>query len=442
MLKEKVRKTIKDNALINKGDSIVIGLSGGADSVCLTHILYSLQEELNISLVAVHLNHNIRGDEAQRDMLFARDFAKSLGIRFIKGSARVCDYAREKGISEEMAGRELRYSFFNDVKTALDCQRIATAHNRNDNAETIAMNFMRGTSLTGLSGIPYMRDDIIRPILDVTRKEVEEYCEKNNLSYVTDSTNEWDAYTRNKIRHRLIPLIETEFNPNFINTVSANADLIKCESDYINESVRQEYKRLVNENCVKVSELLKRHKAIQRRIIRQMMSNIMDMQGVQAYFTDSIIELAKKNKSGSMINLPNGKRARIEYGYLKIDSNIEVNSYEYDIPLNKAVFIKEAGITVLAEETDKKCDGVQCFSGCGIDNIKVRNRRNGDYFYPAGMGGKKKLKDFFIDSKIPRDKRDIIPLITFDGEIGYVTDLRRDERFKFRDKGIKITILK
>ena len=359
MLKDKVKKTIEDNNLINDGDCIVIGLSGGADSVCLTHILWCLKEELNISLIAVHLNHNIRGEEAKRDELFAKDFAKKLDIRFIKGSARVCDFAKERGISEEMAGRELRYSFFDDVKSALKCQKIATAHNRNDNAETIAMNFMRGTSLSGLSGIPYKRGDIIRPILDVTRSEIEEYCKENGLLYVVDSTNNGDDYTRNKIRHRLIPMIEKEYNPNFVNTVSQNAQLIKCEADYISQCTKREYERLVKNNSVKITELLKCHKAIQRRIIRKMMSNIMDMQGVQSYFTDKVIELAVKNRSGSMINLPYGRRARIEYDYLVIDNDVKNNDYEYEIPLGESVFIKEAGITVIAEKTDKICKGVE-----------------------------------------------------------------------------------
>ena len=200
----KVKQTIKRYDLIKEGDSVLVGLSGGADSVALCHILHTM----GINIVAAHLNHNIRGEEAKRDEEFAKTFAKKLGVRFVSKSVNVRELAKNTGMSDEMAGREARYAFFDDVCKSYGLTKIATAHNRNDRAETILMNLMRGSTMSGLSGIPYKRDNIIRPILDLTRAEIESYCDSMGLLYVTDSTNAADDYTRNKIRHKLLPLIE------------------------------------------------------------------------------------------------------------------------------------------------------------------------------------------------------------------------------------------
>lgn len=437
-LLDKIKKTVTEKKLISKGDKILIGLSGGADSVCLTHALYTLSKDLGFTVFAAHLNHHIRGAEADNDADFAREFSNSLGIKFILGNADVPSYAKAAGISEEEAGRELRYAFFYDAAQSEGFTKIATAHNRNDNAETIAMNFMRGTSIKGLSGIPYRRGNVIRPILDITRAEVEEYCKASGLEYVTDSTNLADDYTRNKIRHSVIPLIE-EFNPNFINTVSKNAEIIKSEEDYTSREADKAYNALFDGYGIEVSGLFSCHIAIARRIIRKMIGNVLDIRYIASDFTDDIIALARENQSGKSINLPKNSVARIEYGKLIIDKADEPIDYEYKIPLNTDVYIKEAGITLRFEiANERKNDGAQYFSGVDIDSIAVRNRRNGDCFYPAGMGGRKKLKDYFIDEKISRGDRQKLPIVTFNGEIGYIIGYRRDERFKFTGKGIKI----
>lgn len=436
----KIKNAIIKYNLAEKNDKILIGLSGGADSVCLTHALYSLSKELNITLIAAHLNHNIRGDEAKRDADFARDFAKSLDIPFVYGSADVVEYAKATKKSQELAAREIRYSFFNDVLTSMNINKIATAHNKNDNAETVIMNFTRGTSLSGLCGIPYKRDNIIRPLLDVTREEIEDYCKEFNLSYVTDSTNLLDEYTRNKVRHNLIPKL-LDINPNFINTVSKNAEIMKAEDDYISIQAKDKYNELVNNSRIATGEFLKLHKALQRRILRYMISDVIEMSDISSDFCDDIIELVKNNKTGSFLNLPKDTVARIEYGELVIEKDVKTEDYEYSITIGKETEIKEAKITVLASYTDKQeNDGCMYFSGEGLDKIKIRNRRNGDYFYPLGMNGKKKLKDYFIDSKVPRIERQKTPILTFNDEIACIIGYRCDNRFKFKGKGIKLQI--
>ena len=189
MVLDIIKKTLREYNLLNNGDSVLVGLSGGADSVCLTHALWSLKDEFDIKLYTAHINHGIRGEEAKRDELFAENFSKKLGIECFVLNADIPQIAKDTNVSEETAGRNVRYNFFNKLCEKYDINKVATAHNRNDNAETLIMNFMRGSTTNGLCGIPYVRGNIIRPILNVSRDEIEKYCSDNGLEYMTDSTN-------------------------------------------------------------------------------------------------------------------------------------------------------------------------------------------------------------------------------------------------------------
>ena len=202
MIKNSVLKAIKQFSMLEKSHNVTVALSGGADSVSLLHILYELRDELGITLSAAHLNHMIRGDEALRDENFARQECEKLGIPFFCERADVPKYAKEHRVSTELAAREIRYEFLSNVSDGL----IATAHTASDNIETIIFNLARGTGLKGLCGIPPVRENIIRPLIFCTREEIEAYCSANRLSYVTDSTNLSDDYSRNKIRHTIVPV--------------------------------------------------------------------------------------------------------------------------------------------------------------------------------------------------------------------------------------------
>ena len=438
----KVYKTICEYRLIDKGDKIVIGLSGGADSMCLTHILWSLREKLGISLCTVHLNHGIRGAEADSDEESARAFSESLGIPFSSKCENVPEYAKIHGMSEELAGREIRYAFFDEILKEKGFNKIATAHNRNDNAETILMNFMRGSGLKGLGGIPHKRGNVIRPILDITRDEIEKYCKENGIEYVTDKTNNEKIYTRNKIRLDLIPQIMDTFNPNFINTVTENAKILSSDSEFIDDLSDRFYKENIKEGRVDIKLLSDESESVRSRVIKKMIVNASgndhDLSG--KYISD-IEELIKKNKSGSSVNLPYNICAMVEYGKLYIGAVSKTDDFIYEIPLGKKVYIPELNKTVYAKYTSEKSENGIYIGACENDKIEIRNRREGDVFYPEGMQGKKKIKDYFIDSKIPRFMRDKTGIITVNGEIAYIFPKRYDRRFTFRGKGIKITLI-
>lgn len=434
---EKIRDTIEKYSLIEKGDGVLIGLSGGADSVCLTHMLYTLKDELGIKIYTAHMNHCIRGVDADRDEKFAVEFSNSLGINCIHEKQDVRGYAEMKGISEETAGRELRYAFFERVLKERGLNKIATAHNKNDNAETILMNFMRGSGTRGLCGIPYKRGNIVRPILSISREEIEGYCKENSLKYVTDNTNNETVYTRNKIRLDLIPKIQKEFNSGFINTVTKNSVLISEELDYIEHEADKICEK-IKDNAIALDELMKNHNAIARRVIMRMikLSGIGD---ISAEYIESVLKLAKHGHSGAKISLPSGKTAKIEYGRLIIDGQEEnTEPFEYDVPIGESVFIKELGVTVRAEISE----GENIFPGNEKSQIVIRSRKEGDIFYPVGMDGSKKLKKYFIDAKIPRNERANTGILTIDGKIAWIMGRQRDRRFIFNGRGIKINILK
>ena len=342
------------------------------------------------------------------------------------------------GVSEELLGRKERYAFFEEICKAHNIKLIATAHNKNDNAETIVMNLIRGATLQGLSGIPYQRGNIIRPLLDVSRNEIELYCHDNALDYVTDSTNLHQDYTRNKVRLSLLPMIEERFNPNFISTLTNNARYFSEDSKFIEEIANDEYRKVVKTNSANIAKLNELPMSISRRIIYKMLSQSFDGNlDISSSYVDSILQLAKNSTSGKSINIGKGFEACIEYDTLFIRKENKTNTdFEYTLPISEEIYVKEANIYIKAIPTCKN-EG-ECFTIPENAVIRVRNRRSGDIFFPCGMSGRKKIKDYFTDSKIPLGMRDKICIVTFDDEIGYIVGKRRDRRFDFKNSGIRI----
>lgn len=437
---EKIRKTILHSELILPGDKVIIGLSGGADSMCLAHALCLLSKKTIFEVAAAHMNHNIRGADAENDAEAAKEFSEKLGIAFYYHSADVIGYSKKHSISEEMAGRELRYSFFEELQKKYGFNKVATAHNKNDNAETLMMNFIRGSSVSGLCGIPVKRGAIIRPLIEVTRSEIEEYCSENKLPYVTDSTNLQDIYTRNKVRIKLLPELQNEFNPNFINTVTANARIISEENEYINAQAKKAYEQLKVEPSV--TEFNKLHNALKRRVIMLLLTDKYgSVTDISSTAVEDIVELCKKNQTGKRVNIPNGYVALIEYDRLIIKKPKNAGSFAYKLSLGEEIYIPQLDSYIKAEVcTEKQKDHCIYISCDKADDLYVRSRKNGDIFFPEGMMGRKKLKEFFIDKKVPAPKRALVPIITVGEEIAAVSDMRTDARFAFGRNKVNLKI--
>ncbi len=440
MLLNILRQTITEYNLFDKGDKVLIGLSGGVDSVCLTHALSILMEELGIDIYTAHLNHGIRGIEAERDEKFAYEFSAKLGIKCFTEKTDIPELASKLSVSEETAARKYRYNFFERVLRENGINKIATAHNKNDNAETILMNFMRGSSLQGLCGIPYKRGNIVRPLLNVKREEIEQYCRNYRLAYVTDSTNLKNDYTRNKIRNILIPQLERDFNQNLISTLTDNSYLIYEDNNYLNKRSEDAYSKITDANAVDISLLFQYDKAIQRRVIMKFLTDFYgDADGISSKIINDILSLAKK-QSGKSINIMRNTVMKNEYGKLFIDSNNcgDIPDYIYNLKIGETCCINEIKKNITVSEcSERKNDGCLYLDNKGFTELTIRNKRSGDKFCPSGMNGSKKLKEYFINSKIPKEERKKIPVIELDEKIASVGK-RVDERFLFKGKGIKI----
>lgn len=448
MIINKVKDTIKKYDLINEGDNIILGLSGGPDSVCLLHILHRLKDELNIKIYAAHLNHKIRGIEAQKDAAYVARLCDELGIICFIRAIDVPKYCEENNVSLEEGARILRYNMFFEIKEKVHGDKIAIAHNLNDQAETVIMRIMRGTGLQGIKGIEYKRPDgIIRPILDISRNEIEEYCENNNLSPRIDHTNLEDIYTRNKIRLNLIPYMSENFNPNLIESISRMANLLRDDSEYIeNESNKVFYNisEKLSENIISINidKFLDTHKALRNRIIRKSINFILgNIKSIDQKHIEDVSNLAFESKIDIRLDLPRGLmvyKKRNQLIFTNEELIEESISYNYKLPKSGYIKIKELNSIIESkilnvdefnmqqhEEYTKFFDADKVYG-----NLMIRNRKNGDKIKILGLGGNKKIKDLFIDLKIPKEDRDKVPILADEQGIIWVIGYRMSEDYK------------
>ena len=446
MIVDRVRSTINKYNLLEKGDKVVLGLSGGPDSVCLLHILKQLEKEYDISIYAAHLNHQIRGIEAQKDVMYISQLCDSLGVKFFVKSINVPSYCEENRLSLEEGARKLRYEMFYEIMQKTKSNKIAIGHNLNDQAETILMRMMRGTGLQGLKGIEYKRDNtIIRPILDIERSAIEQYCKKFNLNPRIDSTNLESIYTRNKIRLELIPYMQEKFNTNVIESICRMGNNLKLDNDYIEQEGNKYFNEIskLNENEsveINLNKYLNLHKAIKSRIIRNSIKYILgDTNFIDQKHIEDIFDLEEDNKINKKLILPRGLFVyRNENNILFTNKEItyEELEYKHNVPKDGVIKIKETGVFIethtMSIERFKGMKSDKSSIGLDLDKLKggliVRNRESGDKIKLAG--GSKKLKSLFIDLKIPREERSKIPVLVDDNDIVCVGDYRISENYK------------
>lgn len=447
----KVIETIENNNMLNKGDKVIVGVSGGPDSMCLLHLLMTLKDDYSLEIIASHINHGLRGSEADEDEMYVKKFCSENNIKFTSIKEDVHKISVERNISCESAGRDLRYEFFNKVKDENKGDKIAVAHNLNDQAETVLMRLIRGAALEGLGGIKPVRDKLyIRPLLFCTRSEIEEYCEKNNLNPRIDHTNFENIYARNKIRLELIPYIERNFNKDIINTLSRLSENLRLDSDYMKHEAEKKYKTYCTnkEDRVIISkEGFLEHEAIVSRVIRKAFLGLLGhLNNFEKKHICQVIELQKRN-TGRAIMLPNELIAFNNYGDIHIyakENNplVPIESKEYKLNIGENL-ISELGLTICIDEMELKQasygnqENLKYFDMDKVqEDISLRFRKNGDKFSPLGISGHKKLKDVFIDMKVPREERDRIPLICFGSEIAWIAGYKISNKFKI-DNGTK-----
>lgn len=426
MLLERVRQTILQYDMFSAHTNIVIGLSGGADSVALVHILWRLQKQYHWQLQTVHIHHGLRGQEADADAAFAKAYSESLDIACDVVYFDAAKAAKEQKCTVEEAGRNFRYHIF--AEYAGKTGRIAVAHHADDQAETVLMRLCRGTGLDGLKGMLPVRNQIIRPLLFCSRKEIEQYCQQHGLSYQQDSTNFETAYTRNKIRLQVIPLLE-QVHAGSAAHLAKTASLLAEENDFMTQTATQMYAQIrmpEKQVCLQKEPLQHMHRALRRRILRLAVE---EATGTTKNLTQAHLEamehLVMQNKNG-FVQIVGGWQFCLEYHRLIFcKEQISKTEYLYDLQLDTPIYIEEMNVFVecglITEKNREFCDN-DCTKLFDYDKIKkslcVRNRRTGDRI--RLRGGTKKLKSLFIDEKIPKAKRDTIPLLACGEEILWI----------------------
>lgn len=407
----KLERAIEEFLMFSQGDKVVVALSGGADSVALLHSLNSLREKYDISLYACHLNHMIRGDEADRDEEFVTTLCKNMGIELFVKKVDVPHLASVNKLSLELCGRNVRYDFFAEISDELQA-KIATAHTASDNVETVLYNIARGTSISGLCGIKAKRDNIIRPLIFCSRDDVESYCEEHSLGYVTDSTNLTDDYTRNNIRHNCVPVLQS-INPELCNTVSRMCSSMTDIKRFLDEYSQKEIRNCRTENGYASEKLL----SLDSAVLSNAISIILSEHNAQTDFRhiNLIVDAMKTN---GCVDLGDNKRAVCKQGFLRIVRTDEVD-FELDVP-----FLGSKYAEYISKEELKNIHKnlLNDYISCDIitDSTKIRTRKEGDTFTFFKRNVTKSLKKLFIELKIPREQRDKLLVVANGSQVLYV----------------------
>lgn len=469
----KLRDTIREHDLIPRGDTIVVGVSGGADSLTLLHALKTLAPEMQLNLQVAHLNHQLRNSESDADEQFVLWLAREWNLPAASARWDVRGYAEENRISIEQAARELRYQFLSGVARQVNANAIAVAHNADDQVETILLHFLRGAGLSGLRGMAYktrlttndarpmaeqnnssfvlrpLSVDLIRPLLDIPRAEIEAYCLENNLQPRVDETNFDTGILRNRLRHNVIPYLET-INPNLRNVLRHSALSIADDYAYIQQNVLGIFDRMARESAGAWVFDKKWFRALpanlQRGVLREAVARLRQLKNISYQHIESARCVAAGKDAGAEATLPQGLLLVVGYDDFTIGEHLPLP--DAPLLLRGQEIVLKVSDEILLEESDW---GVR-MSESGIRNseldaaergkwelfldaekirgqIVLRTRSPGERFAPKGMGGKhKSLHEFMIDEKIPRHLREFIPLLADDEKILWVVGYRADER--------------
>lgn len=446
-LLHKVQATIDQHRMLVTGDTVVLAVSGGVDSMVMLHLLLHLRARYHLSLHAAHLNHNLRGTESAEAADFVRRQCGAYRVPVTVTTAPDGALRGKRVGSLQAAARDLRYRFLEQVAIEQGAGRIAVGHHRDDQAETVLMNLIRGSGVRGLGGIPPVRGRIIRPLIDCSREEIERYARREGIPYVEDSSNRAPSYSRNRIRAELLPELAKRYNPRVIHALANTATILEAEDALLNAMVEKELRSVLisrsrEELALSISRMATLPTALRWRIIRRSAEELREGRSgltfQQVRFIDSL--LLTQGAQGAM-HASDGLRVR-RAGDVIVLSVGESHARDR-IP---SVSLAVPGLTVIPGSTlSLRSDLLKEWSGGELaldawtalldadrtgDELSVRGWEEGDRFVPLGMDGRKKLQDFFVDAKVPRDTRGSVPLVVADGRIAWVVGFRVDERFK------------
>ena len=440
---EKVKHTISRYNMIGPGELVVVAVSGGPDSVCLLDILCKLKEELGIGIVVAHFDHGLRPDEDEHETRFVESMAISFGLPFETKRAGL-GMRTEKGSLEERA-RNARYQFLWQVRRKVSAKKIAIGHNLNDQAETVLMRLLRGSGPSGLAGIPPNRDDaIVRPLIEVTRSEIESYLAQRPLNYVTDSSNLRTSYLRNRIRLELLPELR-KYQPRIVELLGQTAEIMRSDEKWLESNARtwieEQSEKEDNRIYIPLPAFTRLPDALRNRVIRVALWRTGgNLRRVNFRHIAAVNDIAMGERPQAQVDLPNDlivKRVYDRLVFTKMQS-AQIEDFCHFLEGPGTYELETLRYTVSLKEMENRelpdMKGSPWTAFLDADRINyplvIRNFREGDRFIPFGMSWHRKLKDFFIELKIPSEARARVPIMTYQNNIIWVCGLRIDDRYK------------
>ena len=475
---QRLRQFVRDHQLFTAGTRIVAGVSGGSDSVALAHLLHELDRAGEVKLAAlVHFNHQLRAAAGDDERFVAR-LGESLGVPVAAGRADVAAIARAERRSIEDAARKARYEWFERARADFSAASVALGHTRDDQAETFLLRLVRGAGPRGLAGMHPRNGAIVRPLLSCRRRELREWLAARNLAFVDDETNVDVAIPRNRVRAELVPLLEQRFNPSVVDVLADEADLARELSSWVDALAGEQAARLVRSldrrgGCevreIEITALNELPMPIRRAVLHRTLSELAGSRAIGFWHVDAAIRLTDEF-GDRCVDLPGQRLERIGCRLVLTGRSAdtigraaasEPNLFRYPLSIPGEVALPQAGCVVSAElaggaahsdasatagsrvQAPARRDTALVRADLAAGSLAVRNRRPGDRFRPAGLDGRKKLQDYFVDRKVARDRRDHVPIVVDESDrIVWVAGYEIDEAFRVTDPAQAVLILK
>ena len=445
-LRQRVDATLRDRGMLAGGERVIVAVSGGVDSMVLLHILRDLAHDWDLTLGLAHLDHQMRPDSSE-DARFVADHARSLGLPLFQEAVDVPAHIERSRSSPEAGARAVRYRVLRDAAHDFDASAVALGHTLDDRVETFFLNLLRGAGLDGLAGMPATRHECdlryVRPLVDVARSEVDAYAKTQGVPYREDPSNRDPRYERNRVRHELMPLLET-FNPSVREAVGRATDALDDLASHLNNEADDLLARARLESdetgaAWDAAVLRTAHRALQRQALRRAIARVHgDLDGITAEHLEAMSDLVHEGRSGRCVALPRSLIARFQADRLIVErpSRSASAMEPIAVPLKRdgSTEVEQLGWRFVVDEmrgSHPHPSGrleARLDAGTMVGPLSVRNRRPGDRIRPLGLGGTKKLQDIFVDAKTPRHHRDAVPLVCDDQGILWVTGLCLDER--------------
>lgn len=441
-MEQTVRQFMKHHKLVHQGATVLVGVSGGPDSMALLHMYKQLRQAWDLQVIAVAVDHQLRGEEAREDVRFVEQQCVKWDIPFVATHIDVKGYKKKTNVSTQVASRTLRYNFFKEQMKEYQADYLALGHHGDDQVETMAMSFVHHSNTRSLAGIPTKRifacGQIVRPFLSIAKEDIYAYCALNDISFRVDPSNEDDSYERNYFRQHIVPLLSKQ-NPNIRQTMQHLSEHLHEDEKYIQKAAKNALEKLIifQESPRKASfqkgEFLAFPIALQRRVFHLILNYLYEnkIDGITYAHEEAFIALCNNQKPHVQVDLPNGCTISKQYDdiQLYLKHRDEGKSYMYELPIPGEVILP-SGDSFSTSYIDEPSDVGDLAYICDVKDVHfplyVRTRKNGDRMSWKGLTGTKKLKDLFIDEKIPRAKRDVWPILSdSEGHVLWVVGLRK-----------------